>query len=139
PKKCRGSDGYDRLLHSSLPSELTDIRCSSKTSGGECGSSGNVFHCRAVACRAAIERILGCVESDARLCAAQNHVVAMHHRGAAFNAEDQLDVARRLADDLGGVLGIVGNEAAPDLGAVRSADHHGIAATEAAVDTDDAG
>ena len=48
-------------------------------------------------------------------------------------------VGRRSALDFLGVLGVVGDEAAADFGAVRPAHDHGIAARERALDLDDAG
>ena len=39
-----------------------------------------------------------------------------------------------LPHDFGGVLGVIGHQAAADFGAVRAADHHRIAAAETAVD-----
>ena len=43
----------------------------------------------------------------------------MHHLGTPLDAENEQDVARGLAADLLGVLGIVGNKSAANLVAVR--------------------
>ena len=61
----------------------------------------------------------------------------MDHLGAAGVAEDILDLAARPADDPLGLVGVVGDEPAPELaGAV--ADDHRVAAREGAFDAADA-
>src|SRR3954469_5935865 len=74
--------------------------------------------------------------ASARLCRErlrQGEVVAVDHLGAAGVAEDILDLAARPADDPLGLVGVVGDEAAPELaGAV--ADDHRVAAREGAFD-----
>ena len=39
--------------------------------------------------------------------AAEHEIVAVHHFRAALHAEDRRDIARRLADDLGGIAASV--------------------------------
>ena len=43
----------------------------------------------------------------------------MHHFCAAFDSEDQCDVARRFAHDLHGVFRVVSHKTAPNLGAIE--------------------
>ena len=62
----------------------------------------------------------------------------MHHLGAALDAEDQQNVAGGFATNFLGILGVIGDEAAADLVAVRTAHDYGIAARERALDLDDA-
>src|SRR5262245_26547241 len=68
----------------------------------------------------------------------QHQIVPVHHFGAALDAENEQDIARRLAANFFRVLGVIGDEAAADLVAVGPAHDHGIAARECAVDFDDA-
>src|SRR3954463_4413452 len=78
-------------------------------------------------------------DRSARLCGArlrQGEVVAVDHLGAARIAEDVLDLAARAADDLLGLLGVVGDEPAPEL-ARAVADDHRVAAREGALDAAD--
>ena len=63
----------------------------------------------------------------------------MDHLGAAGEAEDRLDLAAVAAGDAFGVVGVVGDEAAADLLAVRAEDLDRVAALEAALDAADAG
>src|SRR5580692_249887 len=73
-------------------------------------------------------------EEESALPPPQRQIVAVDHLGAAFDAEEQHDVARRPALDLLGIAGVVGDEAAADFGAVGAAHDHGIAAGKLAVD-----
>ena len=61
----------------------------------------------------------------------------MDHRGAAPGAEHQRDVRGWAPAHLLGIAGIIGDEAAADLGTVRTAHDDGIAAGKLAVDPDD--
>src|SRR5262249_37495088 len=62
-----------------------------------------------------------------RLPAADHQIIPVHHLGAAAKPQDEKDVGGRLADDLCGALGVIGNEAATDF-PVRAANADGIAA-----------
>src|SRR5215510_552157 len=73
------------------------------------------------------------------LSAADHQIIPVHHFGAAAEPEDREDVGGRATLDLGGVLGVVGDEAAADLGAVGAADNDGVAAGENALDEDHSG
>src|SRR5262249_6052446 len=72
------------------------------------------------------------------LSPAHHQIIPVHHFGAAAEPEDRENVGGRAALDLGGVLGVVGDEAAADLGPIGSADDDGVAARENALDVDDA-
>src|SRR3569623_2212889 len=72
------------------------------------------------------------------LFAGQREVVAMDHRGAAGEAQDRQDIGGGAAPDLLGVVGVVSDETAADLGAFGSAQDDGVAATEGALDLDHA-
>ncbi len=73
------------------------------------------------------------------LLAAHYQIVAVDHLGAAAKAEDRQHVGGRAALDLVGIGRVIGDQAAPDFGAVRPAHDNRIAALESAVDLDDAG
>src|SRR5436305_506032 len=68
----------------------------------------------------------------------RHQIVPVHHPGAAAKTQERGDISRRAALDLCGVLGVVGNEAAADLGTVGSADDDRVAAREHTVDANDA-
>src|ERR1700692_4369781 len=68
---------------------------------------------------------------------AQSQIVPMDHLGAAFDTQQQQDIARRPALDLLGIAGVVGHETATDLGTVWTAHHDGIAAGELPIDPND--
>src|SRR5688500_12287721 len=63
-----------------------------------------------------------------------HEIVAMHHLGAAGNAEDRENVCGRASADLLGVLRVVGNQATADLHSIRSANHNSVPAREGALD-----
>src|ERR1043165_34540 len=73
------------------------------------------------------------------LFAAHHQVVTVDHFGAAAEAQNGNDVGGGAAFDAVGILHVIGDEPAADLGAVGSAHHHGVAAAKAALDLDDAG
>src|SRR5262249_56945901 len=73
------------------------------------------------------------------LSSADHQIIPVHHFGAAAEPEDREDVGGRAALDLGGVLGVVSDEAAADLGAVGAADNDGVAAGENALHEDHPG
>src|SRR6266850_6816871 len=70
--------------------------------------------------------------------APNRQMVSVNHLGAAGKAQDRQNIGRGAALDLLGVGGVVGNEAAADLGAVWPADDHRVTARKVAVDSDDA-
>ena len=61
------------------------------------------------------------------LFAGQREVVAVEHRGAAGEAQDRQDIGGGAAPDLLGVVGVVSDEPAADLGAIGSAHDDGVA------------
>src|SRR5262244_985695 len=69
------------------------------------------------------------------LSPAHHQIIPVHHFGAAAEPEDRENVGGRAALDLGGVLGVVGDEPAADLGPIGSADNDGVAACSPLVRT----
>src|ERR1700722_20001250 len=88
--------------------------------------------------RSSLPRLRAEAGEENALPTPQRQIVAVDHLGAAFDAEEQHDVARRPALHLLGIAGVVGDEAAADFGAVGAAHDHGIAAGKLAVDANDA-
>src|SRR3954451_8584571 len=66
-----------------------------------------------------------------RSAAPDRQVIPMDHLGAAAKAQNRQDISRGAALDFLGVGGVVGDEPAADLGAVRPADDHRVAARKA--------
>src|SRR6185312_10351565 len=64
--------------------------------------------------------------------AGERQVIAVDHGGAAGEAEQRQHVRGRAALDAFGVVGVISDQAAADLGAVRSAYDDGVAAAERA-------
>src|SRR3954466_2402384 len=73
------------------------------------------------------------------LDAPHDQIIAVHHLAPPGKSEDRKDIRRGAAFDLGGVLGVISDQAAADLGSVGSTDHHRVAAGENAVDPDHPG
>src|SRR6185295_7121878 len=69
-----------------------------------------------------------------RLDAPHDQIVAVHHLAPPGKSEDREDIDRGTAFDLGGVLGVISDQAATDLGSIGSTDHHRVAAGENAID-----
>src|SRR5262245_57243245 len=67
-----------------------------------------------------------------------HQIISVHHLGAAAEPQDQENVRGRSALDLGRVLGVIGDQPAPDLDPVGPAYDHGVAARETTLNLDDA-
>src|SRR5215510_4770391 len=77
-------------------------------------------------------------EMCGRSAATDHQVVTVHHFGAATESQNRRNIGGRAALDLFRIGGVVGDEAAADLGAVRPADDDRVAARKRAIDPDHA-
>src|SRR5471030_3321898 len=78
-----------------------------------------------------------CQPRKSSLGVPHHQIVPMHHFAAALDTEEEHDIGGGLAANFLRILGVIGDKPAADLGAVRAAHDHGIAARECAIHLDD--